>query len=94
MNVLYLTLKRKYFEQIQEGIKTVEYRSMSDYWAKRLIDFKKGEFRKFDKIIFRNGYGRNVPTIEADFVDIGIEYGDPDFFAIGELCYAIKFRCE
>jgi hypothetical protein len=55
--VLHLTLKREYFEQISNKQKHTEYRKRKPYWRKRL------EGRKFDAILFRNGYGKNVPEM-------------------------------
>jgi len=36
MKTLTLHIKRKWFEQIRDGIKTVEFRRCSNYWTKRL----------------------------------------------------------
>jgi hypothetical protein len=49
--ILHLTLKRKWYEMILNGIKKEEYRDMSDYWYKRLILNNK----KFNYIHFYNG---------------------------------------
>lgn len=36
MKPLHLILKRKWFEMIESGIKTEEYRDLSEYWVHRL----------------------------------------------------------
>lgn len=36
--MLNFVLKKKYFEEIKAGRKTVEYREVKDYWTKRLIN--------------------------------------------------------
>lgn len=37
MRILRLNLKRKWWEQIRDGEKTVELRLATDYWRKRLV---------------------------------------------------------
>ena len=92
MIFLYLTLKKKWFDAIESGEKTVEYRRWKCYWERRLLD-ESGEFRKFDKIIFRNGYGKNIPTIEADFVSIEQTWCPIDLnWGKYQLCFAINFK--
>ena len=74
--VLHLTLKKKWFDMIISGEKKEEYREMKRYWQNRLQinGYHNFEFKKFDKIIFRNGYGHNAPTIEVkcEGITIGI----------------------
>lgn len=47
---LVLPLKAHYFDQIASGVKKVEYRLATEYWAKRL------EGRTFSKIVLTKGY--------------------------------------
>ena len=43
MSTLHLTLKKKFFDMIASGEKTEEYRSIKDYWVKRLVyGYEKG----------------------------------------------------
>ena len=55
MKYLYLTLKKNWFDLILSGEKKEEYREIKPYWEKRLI------WKKYDRIIFRNGYATNAP---------------------------------
>jgi len=50
MKVLTLRLKRKYWDQIASGEKTVEFRLATDYWRKRLVG------RHYDEIHIWCGY--------------------------------------
>ena len=59
--VLQLTIDREFFDEIALGRKTEEYREQKDYWATRL------DGRDYDTIIFRNGYGPDVPEMEVEF---------------------------
>lgn len=47
---LQLALKSEYFDAIQSGEKTEEYRLYNDYWKKRLVN------RDYDEIILTKGY--------------------------------------
>jgi hypothetical protein len=58
--VLHLTLERRYFAEIVEGTKHVEYRNNVSFWKPRL------EGKKFDVIHFRNGYLRNAPEMDVE----------------------------
>ena len=68
--VLHLNLFRKYFDQISEGNKTIEYRDKTDYWKRRI------ENREYDVIKFRNGYAKDAPTMLVEYkgYTIGKEY--------------------
>lgn len=55
MKRLTLPLKKQWFDMIKSGEKKEEYRSISDYWRKRLID-KSGNFKRFDIVTFTCGY--------------------------------------
>ena len=47
--VLYLPLKRRWFDAIKHGTKTEEYRLCTDYWRRRL-------YKQYDEIEFSLGY--------------------------------------
>lgn len=49
---LILPLKRKWFEQIQNGVKPFEYRLRSGYWKIRL------EGKSYENVVFTLGYPR------------------------------------
>lgn len=48
--ILHLHLKKKYFDDIASGKKAFEFRRVTDYWRKRLID------RHYDAIWLYCGY--------------------------------------
>jgi len=58
---LHLNLVRKYFAQIAAGTKRVEYRSQTPHWKSRL------EGKKYDVILFRNGYATKAPEMLVEF---------------------------
>ena len=68
MNILHLTLKKKWFDLILSGKKTEEYREIKPYWEKRLMG------KTYDKVIFRNWYGNYAPwfAIELKGITQGI----------------------
>lgn len=82
MKILHLTLKKKWFDQIANDFKKEEYRGIKPYWEKRFLE-KNGEFKKFDIIIFKNGYSKNSPEMIVEFK--GITTGFPNIFWTDEL---------
>lgn len=50
MSDLVLPLKGIYFDQIRDGTKPREYRLMTEFWAKRLVD------REYQRVILTRGY--------------------------------------
>ena len=69
--VLHLNLYRKYFDQILNKEKIIEYRDITPYWSKRL------EGRHYDVIKFRNGYRRDAPEMIVEYV--GMYTSDTEF---------------
>ncbi len=79
-NILHLTLKKKYFDEILSGKKKKEYRKLKPYWISRLctresIESWVLEFKEFEKIIFKNGYKKNDPSFEIELKNIEISLG-------------------
>jgi hypothetical protein len=78
-STLHLTLKKKWFDMIASGVKREEYREMKPYWNKRLMCNKK----QYNKILFRNGYGKNAPSLLIEFTGLQsglgiLEWGAPE----------------
>lgn len=69
MNILYLTVKKKWFDLIASNVKKEEYREIKKYWKTRL--FKK----KFDAVQFKNGYSKDSPVVLVELIDITIGTG-------------------
>lgn len=66
MKLLHLTLHRCWFDLIASGEKTIEFRAINSYWSKRLVG------RRYDEIIFRNGYASKAPTMRVRWMGLGI----------------------
>jgi hypothetical protein len=64
MKILNLTLYKKWFYLICSGHKKIEYREIKPYWIKRLIG------RKYDFVLFRNGYARNSPKVLVKYIGL------------------------
>lgn len=78
MNILHLNLHREFFVAIANGTKRTEYRQQSPYWKTRL------EARKYDVILFRNGYATNAPEMLVEY------RGLRRIKRLGRNCYAIR----
>ena len=73
MTTLHLTLKKKWFDKILSGEKKEEYRENKPYWRSRLIANTPGHttlFKRFNHIIFKNGYGKDAPTMTVECLGI------------------------
>ena len=90
MKILYLTLKKKWFDQILAGTKKIEYRDIKPYWTKRLFN-ESGKPKRFEIIEFRNGYSRNARRMRVEFkgVRIGVLKKDVGEFKKGMRVYEI-----
>ncbi len=53
---LHLHLKAEYFDAIDRGEKTEEFRLHTAYWVKRLVIFPTGSMREFAGITLYRGY--------------------------------------
>lgn len=81
--VLKLVLKRKWFELIEQGIKGEEYRDITDYWEKRLMN------KEYDIVTFYLGYSKNRPQMSF-FIDLITKgYGEEEWGAEVDKCYYI-----
>lgn len=61
MRILYLPLKKRWFDMIAAGIKKEEYREINEYWTKRLVETTGNliddfTFKEFDYVEFTLGY--------------------------------------
>lgn len=93
-NTLFLPLKAKWYDMIESGEKTEEYREIKNYWADRLHstalqDIAKGEFfKKFDTVTFSFGYTKRRMIFECKGIVEG--KGKPEWGAPEEDVYIIK----
>lgn len=92
MKKLHLTLKKKWFDMIASGEKKEEYREIKSYWFKRLkaqIGFNAAKNQEheywfypdamFDKIIFKNGYSKDAPTLMVECKGIEVGKAKPEW---------------
>jgi hypothetical protein len=88
MNVLTLHLKQKWWEQIRDGVKTVELRHATEYWRRRLVG------KSYDEVHLYCGYPKRGDTSKllvrkwtgiAKETILHEEFGDKpvDVFVIG-----------
>ena len=77
-NRLYLILKKEHFDAIKNGTKKQEFRDLTDYYKNRLFD-EIGKPKKFDSILFKNGYSKDAESFEIEFKSTKV---GKDFFII------------
>ena len=89
---LHLVLKSKWYDMIDSGIKTEEYRQIKPYWVIRLLDsdydqpiafdFERDEgccWGKHDYVCFHKGYTRKIMTFKI--INILVGHGKPEWGA-------------
>lgn len=83
--ILHLTLKKKWFDMIADGIKDEEYREIKDYWVKRL------EHKVYDVIQFKNGYSKEARKMTVEFKGLSVGHGFPEWGApLGKAVFKLK----
>lgn len=91
MKILHLPLKAKWYEMIESGVKTEEYRELKTYWVKRLTClYYKGViiFTNYTHVVFSYGYTKRTMTFEIKSITIG--KGKPEWGAPNEDVFIIK----
>ena len=71
---LFLILKTQYFNEIESGIKTSEYRLLTEYWLKRLTS------QEWETVTFQLGYAKDARRIQKKIVGIDIVTIEHEFF--------------
>jgi hypothetical protein len=90
MNILHLTLTKKWFDMIASGEKKEEYREMKQYWAIRLFhNMGFGQPKQYDIIRFKNGYQKNCPEMDVEWKGCWEGEGNKKWGAKNEKYYVI-----
>lgn len=81
MKILHLTLKKEWFDLIKSGQKKFEYRLFKLYWLKRFVesDVNGSRAKIFDYIHFKNGYGKNAPSIYVEWKGLDVSQKNNPF---------------
>lgn len=92
MKKLKLTLNKKWFDLIEKGIKTEEYREVKPYWYTRLVNrtiANNGTFKHFDFVEFTNGYNKTSPQITMECLEIKQTTGKVEWGAVENTQYFV-----
>ena len=82
VKILHLVLKKKWYEMQESGEKTEEYRELTEYWRKRLIDQDTLRAKPYTHVCFHYGYTRRCFINRIDSITIGMglpEWGAPTY---------------
>ena len=98
---LHLSLKKEWYNMIESGIKTEEYREIKPFWCKRLIHdydesmeefgaiiFDEKNFKQYDRIKFTYGYTKKYMVFECNGIDAGM--GNAEWGASDKPVFIIK----
>jgi len=84
MNILHLTLKKRWYGLIESGVKLEEYREIKPYWNKRLLS------KHYDAVRFRNGYRKDSPVFLIELKEILTGLGIVEWGAPNHPVYILK----
>lgn len=90
MKTLHLPLKKEWYEMIESGVKTEEYREIKPYWSKRLVGmdrplfsfrygYQESNVSGYTYVKFSYGYTRRTMTFDIESITIG--KGKPEWGA-------------
>jgi hypothetical protein len=91
--VLHLVLKTEWYEMIDSGVKTEEYRNITNHWMSRILSPRKGiDAKKFPwasgiyngkhKIVeFQLGYAKKAKRMRFKIASVCVGTGIPDWGA-------------
>ena len=65
--ILFLTIKKEFFDQIKSGHKTSEFRAYKKHWINKLMHAD-GSYKTYDLVLFQNGYHANAPRMWVEFL--------------------------
>lgn len=101
LKILHLSLKKEWYNMIESGIKTEEYREIKPFWCKRLIHdydesmeefgaiiFDDKNFKQYDVVKFSYGYTKRTMTFEIESISVG--YGKREWGAPDNIVFIIK----
>lgn len=74
MAKLFMTIKKQYFIEILAGTKTEDFRIVKPYLVSKLVG------KEYSHIIFKNGYSRNSPRLEAEYIGYEVRNIRHEFF--------------
>lgn len=70
---LFLILQKEFFDEIIAGTKTKEYREDSDFHDSRFLTKDHNQFKRYDTVIFQNGYHKNARRITVEIKKITLQ---------------------
>jgi len=68
--ILYLPIKKEWFDLIAQGKKKEEYREDTVYWRRRFFEGIFGSYKHFTEVNFRNGYHKKSPFMRVGIIKI------------------------
>lgn len=105
MRILKLVLKHRWYDMIESGEKKEEYRELSSYWQKQLLQCRGtlncgkrkcsshldcNNCTEFDVVQFQRAYPKNPPRMAFKCEGINIGSGNPEWGAPEHNVFVIK----
>ena len=92
--VLYLPLKKEWYEMIESGVKTEEYRDLSEYWISRLTRY--GDDEKLNGRLYANFLSTSPNVLKLNIEGSIMRFADFDAvkFSYGYTKRTMTFECK
>ena len=92
MKILHLPLKKEWYEMIESGVKTEEYRDLSGYWISRLTRYGEG---KLNGRLYANFLSTSPNVLKLNIEGImSIAKFDAVKFSYGYTKRTMTFECK
>lgn len=95
MKTLHLTLKKKWYDMIESGEKSEEYREIKPYWTNRFYKIRGADklgphyICWFDRVVFKNGYSKTARSMEFECLEILVGPGKFEWGALRNESYFV-----
>lgn len=97
MKILHLSLKKQWYEMIESGVKTEEYREIKEHWVKRLTHFTYEEFETLEELTSNLKFtakGEWTPQEVLGYYGAQLRCFDAIKFSYGYTKRTMTFECK
>jgi hypothetical protein len=71
MKTVHLIVKYEFYDAIERGDKTIEYRTNNHYWRRRIVGIKQDASDQARTVTFHRGYSKETMTFEINYIVLG-----------------------
>ena len=97
MRILHLPLKKEWYEMIESGVKTEEYREVKEHWVKRLTHFTYEEYETLEELTSQLQFAEEnewTPYEVLGYYGAQLRRFDAVKFSYGYTTRTMTFECN